>query len=463
MKRQEARSGGRKCQRTGCEASRQVTSGACFLGRCLLPLLLLVLYPWSAGAADTVRVRASLAQKDAVWVGQKVTLQLTVLTSTWFSHEPTVHLPQVSSVALFEKPIVKRPESDSIDGETWSGIYLEFFVFPLRPGEHVIPSFPIRATPALPGGTPQEVEVQTPELRLIAKLPPGAEDFTVLITTTELTVDERWEPQIGPAKVGDAFTHVVRLQAPDVVGMALPPLPELKLNGLGIYPKAPEVHDQLSRGDLIGERQEAVTYICEKPGTYTVPSIVIPWWDVDEQQLKRAVLPAVTFTVAPNPALASAEGGSDALATARSPLLTWGAIAGLGVLILVAVSVWLWRQRLSQHWHAWSRHRAESETGLFARLQQACHSGNATQTFSTLMLWLDCLHDGAESATIEEFVQQCGNPDLAQELEALQLVVVTPATPWSGVRLAQMLRQVRQTIRRRHLSGARSPLPQLNP
>jgi hypothetical protein len=433
------------------------------LGCCLLPFLLLVLAPQGAGAADTVRVRVSLAQKDAVWVGQKVTLQLVVLTSTWFSHEPTVHLPQVSGVALFEKPIVKRPESERIDGATWSGIYFEFLVFPLRPGEHVLPSFPIRATPALPGSTPQEVEVQTPALRLVAQLPPGAEDFTMLITTTELTVDERWEPQIGPAKVGDAFTHVVRLQAPDVVGMALPPLPDLQLNGLGTYPKAPEVHDQLSRGDLIGERQEAVTYVCEQPGTYTVPAVVIPWWDVDEQQLKRVVLPAVTFTVAPNPVLASEGGGGNAVATARSPRHTWGVIAGLSVLTLVAVSLWLWRQRLSQHWHTWSQRRADREAGLFAQLQQACHSGNAAQTFSTLMLWLDRLYDGAGSATIEEFVQQCGDPDLAQELEALQLVVVTPATPWSGVRLARMLRQVRQTIRRRHLSGARSPLPQLNP
>jgi hypothetical protein len=129
----------------------------------------------------------------------------------------------------------------------------------------------------------------------------------------------------------------------------------------------------------------------------------------------------------------------------------------------VAVSVWLWRQRLSQHWHAWSQHRAESETGLFAQLQQACHRGNAAQTLNAVMQWLDCFHGGSESATIEEFVQQCGNPELAQEFEALQFAVVTPATPWSGVRLAQMLRQVRQTMRRRHLRGAGSPLPQLNP
>jgi hypothetical protein len=429
----------------------------------MLLLLLLVLSPRGVGATDTVRVRASLAQKDAVWVGQKATLQLLVLTSTWFSHEPTVHLPRVSSVALFEKPIVKRPESDRINGETWSGIYFEFLVFPLRPGEHVIPSFPIQATPALPGGTPQEVEVQTPELRLIATLPPGAEDFTMLITTSELTVDERWEPQIGPAKVGDAFTHVVRLQAPDVVGMALPPLPELQLNSLGVYPKAPEVHDQLSRGDLIGERQEAVTYVCKQPGTYTVPSVVIPWWDVDEQQLKRAVLPAVTFTVAPNPALASAEGGDNAGATAQPPRFTWVAIASLSVLILVVVSVWLWRRRLSQAWHTRSQRRAESEAACFDRLQQACHSGTAPQAFNALMLWLDRLYDGADSATVEAFIQQDGNAALAQEFEALQLAIVTPATPWSGTRLAQMLRQVRQTMRRRHLHGAGSPLPQLNP
>lgn len=46
--------------------------------------------------------------------------------------------------------------------------------------------------------------------------------------------------------------------------------------GLGVYPKPPVVEDAMQRGEFTGQRVETVTYICEQPGTYTLPALTIP-------------------------------------------------------------------------------------------------------------------------------------------------------------------------------------------
>ena len=119
--------------------------------------------------------------------------------------------------------------------------------------------------------------------------------------TRELRVDETWHPQSHKARVGDAFTRTVTLMASDVPGMMFPALPLIKMEGLAVYPKPPSVQDQVERGDLTGKRTETVTYMCERPGQYTLPALVIPWWDLKNHQLMRVTLPAVTLEVDPVP------------------------------------------------------------------------------------------------------------------------------------------------------------------
>lgn len=36
----------------------------------------------------------------------------------------------------------------------------------------------------------------------------------------------------------------------------------------------------MQRGEFIGERVETITYVCERPGTVTIPTLVIHWWDL---------------------------------------------------------------------------------------------------------------------------------------------------------------------------------------
>lgn len=82
-----------------------------------------------------------------------------------------------------------------------------------------------------------------------------------------------------------------------------PPFHAEPIDGIGIYPKAPEVHDHSERGSLTGQRQDAVTYALQRAGTFTIPAVRFTWWDLDSKSARTVDLPVRTLTVAPNPAL----------------------------------------------------------------------------------------------------------------------------------------------------------------
>jgi len=54
--------------------------------------------------------------------------------------------------------------------------------------------------------------------------------------------------------------------------MAFQEFPAGKVDGLAIYPKAPEVLNQADRGTLLGQRRDTLIYIGTRPGRFVIPA-----------------------------------------------------------------------------------------------------------------------------------------------------------------------------------------------
>jgi hypothetical protein len=242
--------------------------------------------------------------------------------------------------------------------------------------------------------------------------------------------------------------------------MVLPPLPLTKVDGLAAYPKPPIVQDHTERGDIAGKRIDTVTYICERPGQFTLPSLVIPWWDLRHQELMRVTLPAVTLEVAAGPAAST-----DAAAVGEElgwPWLWW--IVGAVFLLAAAVAA-TWRHR-GALLAAWERNRAQrqgSEIALFAHVLDGCRASDVKATFSALLRWLDSTRHGPDAATIEDFLVRHPDADLRRQVEALQEPFLCRSAHWSGVALADALRRVHRQHLCRRTTTYEAQLPVLNP
>jgi hypothetical protein len=260
--------------------------------------------------------------------------------------------------------------------------------------------------------------------------------------------------------VGDAFTRTVTLTVPDVPGMLFPPLPFAKAEGLAVYDKPPIVQDRIERGDLTGKRTQTVTYLCERPGQYTLPTLVIPCWDLGNQQLVRTTLPAVTFEVEPAP-VQNTDTTAPPLGRPWRQWMWW--IFGAAALLVVAMAMlWYTRRARLAAWERWHIQGQASEPGLFAQLLAACRAGDTRAAYNALLRWLDARQHGPNAATIGAFLASHPDSHLRRQIETLQDGVLGQEARWDGAALADSLRQARRHDRQWSRRAAQPRLPDLN-
>jgi hypothetical protein len=274
---------------------------------CFALAMILALAPGGNIHAQEAKVRASMATQDATYVGQKVTLVVELLAPGYFASAATFDLPDPQGVILM--PPVGSPvvSSEVIDGVSYTVQRHEVSVLAQSAGEIVIPPLTVRfqykRAPLDKDAVPAQVKTQ--EVKFTATQPPGTEKLGLVISARNLEVKETWNPDPATVKpkAGDAFTRTITFTAPEVPGMMFPPFHATAIDGIGIYPKDPEVHDHSERGSLTGQRQDVVTYALQRAGTFTVPAVRFTWWDLDSKSARTVDLPARTLTVAPNPAM----------------------------------------------------------------------------------------------------------------------------------------------------------------
>lgn len=289
------------------------------------------------------KARAHLEAKDEPLVGQRITFVVELLAPGFFAGNATYTLPNVPGVLLI--PPTGSPIIGSVQegNNSYTSQRHELYVFARRAGKFEIPPVAIRVqfkrNPLDQEAVTQTV--QTPAVSFTAKQPPGAENLSGIICARDLKAEENWKPEPGKAKAGDAFTRTITFSAPDVPAMAFPEFPAQQIDGLGIYPKPPEMLDETDRGNLVGKRRDTIVYVCQRPGQFLIPAKKLTWFDLEAKQLRTIDFPARRLVVAPNPAMASA---TTAAGSSVAEYRTAGR-ALLGALAIVAMAVLVWKTR----------------------------------------------------------------------------------------------------------------------
>ncbi len=286
--------------------------------------------------AQDAKIRASFPPQESVWVGQKMTVVVELLAPGIFSGPVNFDLPDPKGVLLLPPDGHPVVGNEMIDGVTYTVQRHELSAYPMQPGAQAVPPlaarFAFKRNPLDTNAVP--VLLKTPDLPFQVKIPPGAEHLGTVISARDLEVEETWRPAPGTSdiKAGAAFTRTVAFRAPDMPAMVFPPFPAKAVDGLGVYPKT-KLSDESDRGSLVGERQDTITYVCERPGRFTIPAARFTWFDLETQELRTKDFPEKILTVVANPAMASSHTAPDPAAPARPAL--WPKIVGGSVVILL--------------------------------------------------------------------------------------------------------------------------------
>ncbi len=417
------------------------------------------------------RIRNDLITKSPTWVAQEVRFYVELMSPTLFSGTPRFELPEVPGVILMKEEGRPILGSTTVDDDSWTTQRHEFRAYAHRTGKITIPSFPVRFSVAPAFGSPPEVQrMKTAAMNFESRMPPGAEDVALLVSTTQLDANEKWSPSLDDERkiklqVGDAIRRQISMEAVDVPGMALPPIDFPKPSGLAAYPMTPEVSDKTNRGDLTGTRTDGITYVCEQPGEFTFPAMVITWWDLKRSELHRVTFDEVTVEIesSSETQTANAEsptqpgGPNDSDGPPWTALLVGAIAAGLLYGIYHKfIAPWLQRRQEAM---------ARSSKGLFQEACTACRANDAPRSYNAVIHWLDALGANDETGRFESFGSAGKNDGLQREWNKLQAALVKQGSPWQGDALLAELKLFQDRLKqdRKNRTDRFSALPDLNP
>lgn len=390
---------------------------------------------------DPVSVSGSQEER---WVGQKATFYVTLRGEGPFTGAASFSLPQVSRCVIVKigNPVVGVEEHE---GESWYTQTHEFALFSQRDGSIEVPAFPVRFSNNKDANSdPVDQSAQTSPLTFTIRRPAGGDADAFLVTTSDISITEEWDPLPGPAQQGAVFHRTIRQTAEETTGMALAPPPLTASDGVRVHPGKPAVTDRNERGELRGSRSDTITYVLEKSGSLSAPAIKYVWWDADQEEFGSKTLPAATFDVA-----AAAEPTPP---TAAEPSNTYAWLLGL-ILATGTMLLGIERQGLVAGWRRLAVMLNPPERVAARELLRACRRNDAQGAESSWLRWRSVR--GGEAAFPEA---------LRQAVLGLERFLYGPVqpSPWDGKELAHAFSQL--DAERKCCTLSRHPsLPRLNP
>ncbi len=433
------------------------------LAMCLLAFSLL---PYSNAHAVDGRVRASLGDNNQIWVGQRVLLNVDLLTTGFSFSEQRFTLPEISGALLLESGGTTIKLTERLDGETWQILRYEFSLFPQRTGNLEVPPISVSFTTSEGfGKEPTVFESQTNPLQLEIATPPGVSPTEHIITTSDFNLQVSVDPSATEFTVGDALTRQVMRQAVDISGMAFPPLPTPRIDGVASYPKEPDVSDRSERGELIGTRTESTTFVLQQSGPVTIPGATLTWWDPTQQTLHTETIPELNLEVAPNAALQPTAVPASQQAWQfinQYPRVLVGALSVISGFIFLC---WRFGRQWREQWRAWRIRKRKVEKALYQLLIKACKRNDPKNAFKAFVEWRTALTNMAQQqGALSTFKTNLrADETLSGEWVTLQQALVQSDATWSGIPLSLALNNFRTMTLASFQSIQQNALPPLNP
>lgn len=393
------------------------------IARILAIIVLLFALPGTLLAAEPF-ARAEVLTKGKIVAGQQVEIAVDIYVPNFFKGAPDFPLFPL------EGAIVTLPEqralnlNETIDEVDYSGIRKSYMVMAQHAGDFAFPPLKFDVAYADDDGKTVEGKATLPKLTFTAGDVPGDWGDQTPLVTTSLKVTQTLDRDPAKLKVGEALVRTVSLIADDTQPMMLPELDFAAPDNVKVYRADPSLVDAGQDKDNpdAAIRKERVTYVVDKAGRNTIPAIDVRWFNSESGKMESAEAPAVTLSVAANPAAqvipASAPSQSlDQIATRRAVTrsLIHTALVALAALVLYFL-FYLAELRLRAWLGRVAAQRAQSEHTYFKQALRALTGPEPTAGLTALDRWTQRM--GYRSST--QWVEATGSVELKTTFHAFQ-------------------------------------------
>jgi len=393
------------------------------------------------------------------------------------TRQPALRDPEFGGAeVLIEVAGEERSYDARLNGRTYNVVERVYAVFPQESGEVTISPARFEARVLrdgrITGRKVFESEAQSIRVLPIPEPPVDYPDAAWL-PAKDLQLRESWSRQPDDLKAGEPITRVISISALGQLETQIPAMEPPEVSGLNVYPDRPELSRQIEPGGIRGIRKDQYAIIGVDGGVMTLPTLRLPWWDVDAGEWKVAELPEQSISIQPSreaPVVDPSPTVTTPVEQAESPAAD---PIGSGLWRLVAqVLAALWLLTLGAWWLS-SRPKREPREPAPPPLhkQQARHlkaarkaalSGDGAGVRQAMLEWGRLQWPDDAPRSIGALARRVSAP-LSDELGRLsQAAYGTKGEGWDGEALARSLRSF-AVLDENGKDTTRDPLPPLMP
>ncbi|MCK7543413.1 BatD family protein [Marinobacter bryozoorum] len=439
--------------------------------------------PAQARAEETRQAFIELsASDDELYVQQQLHLRVKLYytNNVIQGHLNDPEHPDVVIEQLGEQ----RQYRELLGGESYRVVERNFVLFPQKPGQLQLPPIEFQGTARHPRGHQYRVSHSATLFPLDIRDIPESFSGRTWLPARSVEIHEQGLDLDRPVEPGENLSRTLTLTAEGLPATTLPDLAPPYPDTLRAYPEPAQRQSSATEEGVLGQLRQTVALVPVPGhnGEATLPELRIPWWDVEEDRERVAVLPARTLRLAgpvgkanARPA-ASATDEAQATATSSADIRkaeaghwVWPLIAALFALgwLTTAAAWWLQHQRARRRASATAAHpeeRGEGERRWFARVCEQSRSLNPA-FFDSFPVWARQL-TGRPSPTLEATLGQLGDETLRQLIQQWQQSLfgrnAVPAP--DGKALEEALKTTRKAWQqRRHGGSGKHRLPDFYP
>jgi len=402
------------------------------------------------------------------------------------TRQPALREPTITGVeTLAELAGDERQYEAVLNGRAYNVIERVIALYPQESGEIQISPARFEARVLRDGRiTGRKVfEAQTHTVNVLSiPAPPADYPDAAWLPARDVQLSEEWSRPPEDMDAGEPVTRHVTLSALGQIETQLPAIEPPEVDGLNVYADKPELTRSLEAGGIRGVRKDQYAIIGLSGGAVELPTLEVPWWDIEAAEWKVATLPARTLTIEGAPVAPVIETVVEPVAVAEAaeePLIqdteealavitTWQrATEILAILWLLTLAAWWWSSRSGPRRPREQREAApppvhKQQAQLLKTARKAAAAGDAARVRNAVLGWGGLQWPTAAPRSIGDLASRV-MPPLSDELRKLSAASYSKdGGTWDGSALASALRIV-TVVKSREEMAVDDPLPPLMP
>ncbi|MGR5361458.1 BatD family protein [Vibrio mediterranei] len=244
-----------------------------------------------------VFIKASVTPTDTVSLRQQTTITIEVGTDTWFTKGTRVHRFDVENALIANRSRFAINGTQRQHGKIYAIQQWEVTLYPLTTGKLTIPSITVelqvkgdKGNPDIAGylvTKPVTFEVNKPSAMMVPD--------NIWLVSSNLSLQQQWSSTSSDDQfvVGGALQRDVELKVEGSTIMLLPErLRKIQdTTDYQVYAETINKQDLANRGEYTAVLQEQYTFVFDRAGQFTLPSIDVYQWSPKTKQIARHELP----------------------------------------------------------------------------------------------------------------------------------------------------------------------------